>query len=1097
MSSAIKYISASAGTGKTHTLVEEITKAIEDGADPSGIVATTFTNLAARELEERLQRRLHEEGSQDKVDKIRAAYIGTVHGVCRRLLLRFPFESGLSPDITVMDEDEADRLLDHALHSELADKDAAALDQLADRLSQKDQQSQAFSWRGKVREIVTAARANGVDPEKLPEAASQSYLEMVKVVGEPGQDLDGGFFNAVRQALDELQGDHTVKKTTDYIAILKEVDGRKKHVSWKRWVDLGNKEPAKEFAHLGGPFKDLSGRLFQHKRFLDDIKEYLSRLFETARKVAAHFQRLKSERALVDYQDLENLTLELISKKEVQGILEDELSYLVVDEFQDTSPLQLQLFNKLAKLIPDGDNVCWVGDIKQSIYGFRGADPDLVDISLDKIGNIKKDDTLTNSYRSVPGLVDFFNTLFSGMPGSTEKGGVAAKRKENPELKPVRLIHALSGGSYKSGEKKGLPKALTQTQKGDSIAQIIRAIIDGQRVVTPDDHGEEPEPKLIKATARHVAVLRRSRNGASTTAKALLNHGIEVSLGTEGLLGTPEIYLMMAALRYVADSRDSLAWAELVTLSNELPLNKLIEQQLETNLETGDGDSKHKEWKEPPLELPVIVGLKNLQERRGELSLEALIRESVVCGRLDSVLASWGPNKERFRSRLANQERFFELSRDYSASRKREGLPVTILGFLVWLEALVSSDDDTLAVEGDADSVFVGTYHSAKGREWPVVLLADLEEEVKENLFTLRISSDPRALTSDDMLAGRELRYWVNPFGPRSNAESLEPFRSSSVARNQMKKAEEEALRLLYVGCTRARDQLILFLDPAKEPHWLKLAISSSETINYREKEISYSDKRDPIKAEKITLQEVVRKSHDQDSMNVLAWAKPEDTRPSAVINPSKLEELSSAQKVSEHNYGDRLAWPKGAEEQSYGSMIHRILAAWTNRTRNSNGGEQNNDWVREFLGSNNIDTGLTDEIISAVEGYHELLQSTFAPVKMFTELPVSVLNDEGRHIRGTIDHLLEVDGGEYIVIDHKIFPGNFQKTEERALKYAGQLQCYKDALASEGYRVKSSYINFITPKRLIEVQTGAAGDNSRVKTDDNNQTTGQQTFEV
>ena len=83
MSSAIKYISASAGTGKTHTLVEEITKAIENGADPSGIVATTFTNLAARELEERLQRRLHEQGSQDKVDKIRAAYIGTVHGVCR------------------------------------------------------------------------------------------------------------------------------------------------------------------------------------------------------------------------------------------------------------------------------------------------------------------------------------------------------------------------------------------------------------------------------------------------------------------------------------------------------------------------------------------------------------------------------------------------------------------------------------------------------------------------------------------------------------------------------------------------------------------------------------------------------------------------------------------------------------------------------------------------------------------------------------------------------------------------------------------------------------------------------------------------------
>ena len=1074
MSSIIRYISASAGTGKTYKLVKEITRAMDEGADPSGIVATTYTNLAARELETRLQRHLHENGSGEKVDKIRAAYIGTVHGVCRRLLLRFPFESGLSPDITVMDEDEADRLLDHALHKELADKEAAALDQLADRLSQKDQQSQAFSWRGKVREIVTAARANGVDPEKLPESAIQSYQEMVKVMGDADQDLDAAFFSAVRRALDELQGDHTVKKTTDYIAILKEVDGRKKHVPWKRWMDLGNKEPGKEFAHLGEPFKDLSGRLFQHKRFLDDIKEYLSRLFETAGKVAGHFQRLKQERALVDYQDLENLTLELISKKEVQKVLANELSFLVVDEFQDTSPLQLQLFNQLSKLISGEAGVCWVGDIKQSIYGFRGADPDLVNISLDKIGDVRKDISLTTCYRSVPGLVDFFNRLFSGMPGATKQGGksVDANRQENPDLQPVRMIHALSGETYKSGARKGQPKSLTQIQKSDAIAQVMKSVIADYRVVTSDDHGQEAIKGTIKATGGHVAILRRSRNGAGMTAKALLNHGIEVSLGTEGLLGKPEIHLMMAALRYVSDSRDSLAWSELVVLSNALPLNELVERQLIANTEDAGEASERKQWAEPALDLPIIEGLKQLRERRGELSLETLIRDSIVYGRLDTVIASWGPNKERLRSRLANQERFLELSREYSVARKREGLPVTIAGFLVWLEALVASCHDTLAVEDDADSVFVGTYHSAKGREWPVVLLADLEEEVKENTFALRMSGDPSAQKSGDVLAGRELRYWINPFGSRSNARSLECFRRSNVGKRQMKKAEEEALRLLYVGCTRARDQLIFFLDPAKEPHWLKLASSGSESISLKDEGICFTDKETSIMAEKITLQEAGGKSDDLDSIQVLALAKAEENRSSAVINPSKLGDLAAARKVSEITYGNRLPWPKGVDEQSYGSMMHRMFAAWGARTRKAKKTEQNHHWVKDLLEAHNIDTGLTEEIISAVEGYHELLQSTFAPVKMFTELPVSVLNGEGRHIRGTIDHLLEVDNGEYIVIDHKIFPGNFQKTEERALKYAGQLQCYKDALASEGYRVKSTYINFITTGRMIEVQT-------------------------
>ena len=123
---------------------------------------------------------------------------------------------------------------------------------------------------------------------------------------------------------------------------------------------------------------------------------------------------------------------------------------------------------------------------------------------------------------------------------------------------------------------------------------------------------------------------------------------------------------------------------------------------------------------------------------------------------------------------------------EYSVARKREGLPVTIAGFLVWLEALVASCHDTLAVEDDADSVFVGTYHSAKGREWPVVLLADLEEEVKENTFALRMSGDPSAQKSGDVLAGRELRYWINPFGSRSNARSLECFRRSNVGKRQM-----------------------------------------------------------------------------------------------------------------------------------------------------------------------------------------------------------------------------------------------------------------------------------------------------------------------
>ena len=181
-------------------------------------------------------------------------------------------------------------------------------------------------------------------------------------------------------------------------------------LAWSEWVKLSNEQPTKRSQPSAEPVGDIASRYEQHPGLHADIQEWTRRLFELAARALTTYQTLKAERGLMDFVDQEHQVLRLLDLPAVSDSIEQELDLLLVDEFQDTSPIQLALFLKLATLAKE---CIWVGDIKQAIYGFRGTDPDLMNAvvsQLEHSGNATE--ILPSSWRSRPPLVELVNALF-------------------------------------------------------------------------------------------------------------------------------------------------------------------------------------------------------------------------------------------------------------------------------------------------------------------------------------------------------------------------------------------------------------------------------------------------------------------------------------------------------------------------------------------------------------------------------------------------------------------------------------------------------------------------------------------------------------
>ena len=1029
----ITFINAGAGSGKTYRLTELLYESLFSGfAQPERVIATTFTRKAAAELRERARTKLMERKAWSLAQQIGAARIGTVNSVCGDLLQRFAFEAGVATELRVLDENQAEERFRQALDAVLDLPARNVLNDLSRRLGIQDKFTKALLWESRVQAVASQARANSIPPSALSVMAEDNANDLLSYFGKPvRKNLNAELVASLSATIPLLRNEQAkkeVKATTDYLELCEQslkalgTDS----LPWSDWVKLAEGSVgAKSRDHVAGLCL-MAGQYLKHPGLHRDIRDFLKQVFSVAAQAMEVYAGQKRQMGMIDFIDQEQLLLGALELGAVSEVLAGELDLLLVDEFQDTSPIQLAIFLKLASL---AKKTYWVGDPKQSIYGFRGSDPLLMH-EVQK--GVTAKEILKDSWRSTPSLVALNNAVFKqAFQGQYPSAEIVlnATRHEPAGQEPA-LEHWQLAGKNDGLRRNALSQALLKAFHAESL------LVDKETGTLRRMHYSD------------IVILARSNDKITELADTLTQAGIPVSIEQPGLLATPEVVLALACLRRLSDPYDTLSTAEIVSLSTSESPEIWLADRLAWLRQDAVKQYLWKEAGENPLPI-----LQQLAVMRPELSVlsprEAMQRVITLCN-LPSVVVAWRPDAETAKRRLANLQQLLELAVQYEEECQSSARAATISGLLLWLGDLADNEQDVRAMPS-VDAVQVMTYHKAKGLEWPVVICTGLTADIKSRLWDVSTISR-EGFDAACPLQGRFIRYWPWPFGAKEKVSGMGDIEQSEVAAKFMRLATEEAQRLLYVGMTRARDKLIMTLSEKEtgSEGWLGALRCEAwfKPLGSVNKMVLPGFGDIPYRCELFQPEEVSAGVPTQT--DPACWFNPAAgilSREPLKVSPSGkgpsdryivVEEIRLAARIP-------LAGSIQGEMDRLGTGLHACLAFAVSQKRLSLDADQI-DRIMSGLGMKDwVDVALASAQLTAFLNW---IQSRWQPIAVYAELPVqqSLTVPAGQVLRGQIDMLLETADG-WILIDHKSNPGGAAGWEGLACKYGGQLQAYREAI--------------------------------------------------
>ena len=848
-------VEAGAGSGKTAIMAGRVAMMLADGIEPKSIAAVTFTEFAASELLIRVRefvseladgsiplelrialpdglsdhQQRHLVATSETIDELTCS---TIHGFCQRLIKPYPVEADIDPGATVMDSDQADlvflEIVETWLREELVGE-AGGL--LAELVLQDPVETLRL-----MHTILGHIRSHRVIIGDTPRDLGPLVIAFQKACDDFRAFIRDANVNeeettAIADLFAELAEETAFAQTAETAAELVRLLLARPHsvlctVS-RDFRKYRKKGKWAEAAKRKGLAKADGDRLnYRASAHYDECCEtwtelqqsvatrILSDLIRLVQPVMERFRDYKRSAALLDFDDLIFAARDLLrDHDEVRRALAARFTHVLVDEFQDTDPLQTEIFWRLCGEPPLGGAIddrtlfqirpgalFLVGDPKQAIYRFRGADIAAYIRARQAFLSQASDSVLSIStnFRSCAPIMRYVNRLFEG-PLSVENGqpGFIALDPFQPERDEGPSVAALDI-KVADEEDKASAQQLRDGE-AEAVANLCAHLIGREAIL---DH-KSGERRVCKAG--DIALLAPTGSDLWRYEEALERRRIPVATQAgKGLFRRQEVQDLIALTRVLADQRDTLALGallrgalvglteeELLDIVWQLPRSEDAPDRLpRLDLRVSPEDISHLYARD------IIEKLQALRRRVNATTPHDLLSQAIDVLRVRPILLQ--RHRDQAERALANVDLYLSFSRGYS-----------VRGLRAFAEAMTAAwTDATRAVEGRPDvqeeAVTLYSMHAAKGLEWPIVIPVNTMTKVKtpESAVTDRASG----------------RFYCPVFGvPPTGYEEARDAEKAELDR--------ERVRLWYVATTRARELLILprFDVEAKQSTWLSL----------------------------------------------------------------------------------------------------------------------------------------------------------------------------------------------------------------------------------------------------------------------------------
>ncbi len=794
------FVEAGAGTGKTSALVERYVELVMAGRSVDEIVAITFTEKAAAELRDRvrgeMETRLREQPGlaaiEEALDNLDRAQISTIHAFALTALRSFAAETGINPTFAIQDEVSADRRFEDAWRSYLTDLEADPVALLA------------------INRILELGLSTG-DLEKLARELWQNTATAELIAEHPLLPPDEPFpdLHDLRQRLVDLPLDRVdpADDLLNYIrGLVQTIEQLQAFSSADRDTQLATVAP-KLNTRLGGTGRAIGWRLSgmsidaARKATRQVIEELQAALFvlrsqalATVLPLVVRFVRAEALRRLRDgdlvFDDLIlRLRNILHTDKSACRRLRARYATLMVDEFQDTDPLQTDIALAFAKNPDTGrlepGRLFLVGDPKQSIYRFRRADMTIYARTQAIVRAAKgKAPVLSLNRRSRDVVLQFVNTVFARLID------VGLNPAVQPPYRPVypHRSQALDGPAVAYiGEELNVPAKQARLIEAEQLAAYCReALTQGWQVEERDGSTVRP------ARYRDIAILVPTRSILQPLERSLAAAGVPYRIeGGSLVYATQEVRDLINCLTAIDDPSDEVA----VVGALRSTAYSCSDVELASHRLAGDSFN----YLSPVLDATAgrvsaaLLDLRFMREHRHQGGLAGLVERFVATHPLVEGSLYDTANRNAFR-----RARFvIEQARAFEADS-----PASLRSFVLWLEQRAGEailDHEGAGLDDDEDAVRVLTIHGAKGLEFPIVFIAGLgSANPNKQIPILGLDRTTEEIAVNIGTLSRGGYFSLGPVGIIQAQENL--HRSAETA------------RLLYVAATRARDHLVISL---------------------------------------------------------------------------------------------------------------------------------------------------------------------------------------------------------------------------------------------------------------------------------------------